>query len=181
MDALLKEKAIVKIFLADVEEFALDTDVVLWDFGWDGSDVIPDLAELELPIVVLVGEDTAVSQLWALGYRHLIQRDSDAEMILTTAQAALNELVVLAPDFVELLHFNRDGELDTALIPDLTPREKEVLQLVAEGLTNKAIARQLTISDHTVKFHINALMSKLDAQSRTEAVVKATRMGLILL
>jgi DNA-binding NarL/FixJ family response regulator len=56
-----------------------------------------------------------------------------------------------------------------------------VLNLVAQGLANKSIARQLSISDHTVKFHINALMSKLGAQSRTEAVVKASRLGLIIL
>ena len=168
-------------FMADVDDFLLDTDVVLWDFGWERGGVTLDLAELDLPIVVLVDDDTAVSKLWASGYHHLIQRNSNAETILVTAQAALNELVVLAPDFVKLLHFNLDNEFDTAVIPELTPREEEVLQLVAEGLTNKAIARQLDISNHTVKFHINALMSKLDAQSRTEAVVKATRMGLILL
>ncbi len=167
-------------FWSDVDELALDTDVVLWDFGWDGSDVVPSLGDIDLPVVVLVDEDTAVSELWAAGLRHLIHRQSDAEAILVTAQAAINDLIVLAPDFVELLHLNPE-QLDTAVIPDLTPREKEVLNLVAEGLTNKAIARQLDISDHTVKFHINALMSKLDAQSRTEAVVKATRFGLILL
>jgi DNA-binding NarL/FixJ family response regulator len=57
----------------------------------------------------------------------------------------------------------------------------EVLQLLAEGLPNKAIARRLDISDHTVKFHVNAILSKLGAQSRTDAVVRATRLGLILL
>jgi len=63
----------------------------------------------------------------------------------------------------------------------LTPREQEVLQLLAEGLPNKAIASQLSISEHTVKFHVNAIMGKLGAQSRTEAVTRATRAGLILL
>jgi DNA-binding NarL/FixJ family response regulator len=63
----------------------------------------------------------------------------------------------------------------------LTPRELDVLQLMAEGLANKAIAQKLGISDHTVKFHVNAIMSKLNAQSRTEAVVRATRLGLIIL
>jgi DNA-binding NarL/FixJ family response regulator len=53
--------------------------------------------------------------------------------------------------------------------------------LLAEGLANKAIAQQLDISEHTVKFHVNALMGKLGAQSRTAAVVRATRLGLILL
>ena len=180
-DCLVVGQSNLEDFLADVDDFSLDTDVVLWDFGWDRSEVTPDLTEIDLPFVVLIDDDTAVSKLWASGYRHLIQRNSNAETILATAQAALNELIVLAPDFVKLLHLNPENELDTAVIPDLTPREEEVLQLVAEGLTNKAIARQLDISNHTVKFHINALMSKLDAQSRTEAVVKATRMGLILL
>jgi DNA-binding NarL/FixJ family response regulator len=63
----------------------------------------------------------------------------------------------------------------------LTPREQEVLQLLAEGLPNKTIADSLHISEHTVKFHVNAILSKLGAQSRTEAVVRATRLGLLLL
>ena len=65
--------------------------------------------------------------------------------------------------------------------PALTPREQEVLSLLAEGLPNKTIADRLHISEHTVKFHVNAVMSKLGAQSRTEAVVLATRHGWILL
>ncbi len=52
---------------------------------------------------------------------------------------------------------------------------------MAEGLSNRAIGQELEISEHTVKFHVNAIMTKLDAQSRTEAVVRATRLGLILL
>ena len=56
-----------------------------------------------------------------------------------------------------------------------------MLRLLADGLPNKAIARQLGISDHTVKFHVNAVMGKLGVGSRTEAVVRATRLGLILL
>ena len=59
----------------------------------------------------------------------------------------------------------------------LTPRETEVLHLLAEGLANKAIARRLDISEHTVKFHVNAILGKLDAQSRTGAVVRAMRLG----
>jgi DNA-binding NarL/FixJ family response regulator len=63
----------------------------------------------------------------------------------------------------------------------LTPREAEVLNLIAEGLPNKTIAIRLNISEHTVKFHVNAILTKLGAQSRTEAVVRATRLGLIAL
>ena len=61
----------------------------------------------------------------------------------------------------------------------LTPRERQVLTLVADGLPNKAIARELGISEHTVKFHVGSLLSKLGAGSRTEAVTLATRRGLL--
>ncbi|MBA2247750.1 MAG: response regulator transcription factor, partial [Chloroflexia bacterium] len=63
----------------------------------------------------------------------------------------------------------------------LSPREREVLGLVATGLPNKSIARSLGISDHTVKFHVSSVLTKLDAGSRTEAVTTATRMGILSL
>lgn len=65
--------------------------------------------------------------------------------------------------------------------PDLplTPRELDVLALIAEGASNKAIARRLGISVHTVKFHIASLFDKLDAEGRTEAVAQAARLGAI--
>ncbi len=63
----------------------------------------------------------------------------------------------------------------------LTARELEVLQLLAEGLPNKLIAAQLHISEHTAKFHVSAIMLKLGAASRTEAVTQAARRGLLIL
>ncbi|MBI5264568.1 MAG: helix-turn-helix transcriptional regulator [Bradyrhizobium sp.] len=62
---------------------------------------------------------------------------------------------------------------------DLTPRELDVLALLAEGASNKAIARQLGISVHTVKFHVGSLLDKLDATGRTDAVAHAARRGVI--
>ena len=61
----------------------------------------------------------------------------------------------------------------------LTPRELEVLALMAEGASNKAIARQLGISVHTAKFHVGSLLDKLDATGRTDAVAQAVRQGVI--
>jgi DNA-binding NarL/FixJ family response regulator len=66
-------------------------------------------------------------------------------------------------------------------IDALTTREREVLELVAQGLPNKAIASRLGISDHTVKFHLSSIFSKLGASSRTEAVRRGVRAGLITL
>jgi DNA-binding CsgD family transcriptional regulator len=70
---------------------------------------------------------------------------------------------------------DRSAEFDVAL----TPRELDVLALLAEGASNKAIARRLAISVHTVKFHIASLLDKLDAEGRTEAVAQAARLGAI--
>ena len=74
-----------------------------------------------------------------------------------------------------------EGAGRAALVEPLTPRELEVLRLMAEGLPNKTIAARLEISEHTVKFHVNTILGKLGVASRTEAVVRATRLGLILL
>ena len=62
---------------------------------------------------------------------------------------------------------------------ELTPRERDVLVLMAEGASNKAIARQLGISVHTAKFHVGSLLDKLDATGRTDAVAHAARRGVI--
>ena len=63
----------------------------------------------------------------------------------------------------------------------LTAREREVLGLLAEGLGNRAIAVRLGISEHTAKFHVNAILAKLGAESRSAAIVKAARLGLVAL
>ena len=88
-------------------------------------------------------------------------------------------LHVFSPALAGALRENAADVVPAAV--DLTPRESQVLGLLAEGLTNKAIAQRLSISDHTVKFHVNAILGKLNAQSRTDAVVRATRQGLISL
>ncbi|MDQ7857760.1 MAG: LuxR C-terminal-related transcriptional regulator, partial [Armatimonadota bacterium] len=67
------------------------------------------------------------------------------------------------------------------LVEDLTQREHQVLQLLAEGLANREIARRLSISEHTVNFHVDAILGKLGAHSRTEAVARAARLGLLIL
>jgi DNA-binding NarL/FixJ family response regulator len=71
--------------------------------------------------------------------------------------------------------------MDTQLIDPLTDREMEVLQLIAQGLANKQIAANLSISEHTVKFHVSSIYTKLGVGNRTEAVRMGVRRGLILL
>jgi DNA-binding NarL/FixJ family response regulator len=76
---------------------------------------------------------------------------------------------------------NTNADADDALQEMLTPREVQVLELLAEGLPNKAIAVRLGISDQTVKFHVSAICGKLSAANRTDAVRRAARRGLITL
>jgi DNA-binding NarL/FixJ family response regulator len=74
---------------------------------------------------------------------------------------------------------NESADASPELVEPLTPREQEVLSLVADGLRNRAIAERLGISEHTVKFHLAAVFGKLGATSRTDAVRRAFRLGLI--
>ncbi len=76
---------------------------------------------------------------------------------------------------------NGPDDLAVAADEPLTPREVEVLELLAEGLPNKAIAARLAISDQTVKFHVASITGKLGARNRTDAVRRAVRRGLIAL
>lgn len=162
----------------------------LWDLGWNPARGLAQLAEAAegLPAIVALlpedaGEQGYAAEAWSAGARGLLLRDADGEKLVAALHAVAHGLAVLDPAFTGDVFLNSRGlgAPGAALVEDLTARELEVLQLLAEGLPNKAIARQLGISDHTVKFHINAILGKLGAQSRTEAVVRATRLGLILL
>lgn len=158
-------------------------DVVVWDLGWDPDVSLERLADLAAdgpPIVALLPDETHAADTWIAGALGLLPREVSVERLIATLRAVAQGLVVLDPALGEALRPS-ENLAPTPLAEELTPRELEVLQLLAEGLSNKAIAYRLDISEHTVKFHVNAIMSKLGAQSRTEAAVRATRMGLILL
>ncbi len=158
-------------------------DVVLWDLGWNPSSALERLSaftEVGLPVLALLPHDAPAPSFWAAGVRGLLPREANGDL-LTAALAALAQgLLVIDPAFTPI--FSAPGApADNTPVETLTGREREVLQAMSAGLSNKQIARQLTISEHTVKFHINAILGKLGAQSRTEAVVRATRAGIILL
>jgi DNA-binding NarL/FixJ family response regulator len=162
---------------------AFRPDVLVWDLGWE-SDVatMPGLEaaiERDLPVLALIDGPAQAGELWARGVRGLLARDAGSQKLLAAARSLTQGLVVMDPAFADqgfALSFSPQ-ELDEPL----TPREVEVLGLIAEGLSNRAIAGSLGISEHTVKFHVTSVMAKLDAQSRTEAVVRATRLGLLSL
>ena len=157
--------------------------VVVWDLGWDPASTlerIADLNENATPVVVLLPDEAHAQEAMAAGCRGLLLRDTDSTSLLDTLTAVAAGMVVLASHLAPTA-LPSAAHAPTPPAEALTPRELEVLRLLAEGLPNKAIAYRLEISEHTVKFHVNSILTKLNAQSRTEAVINATRLGLILL
>jgi two-component system, NarL family, nitrate/nitrite response regulator NarL len=158
-------------------------EVALWDAGVDSSKALARLGELrtlDMPVVAVVGDQTQVAPALAAGARGVVLRDQVGPGIHAALTAVRSGLTVM------------DTALATSLVPaqpvrepkgrgELTERERQVVQLLSEGLSNKLIADRLGISDHTAKFHVNGVMMKLGASTRTEAVVEAMRRGLIKL
>ena len=159
-------------------------DVIAWDLGSDPArtlDRANGFRDLGAPIVALLAHETDAGTAWGSGARGLLLRTAPVEHLGAALAAVAQGLAVIDPAFTAaLLPVARDPS-PTQPVEELTPRELQVLRLMAEGQSNKAIARALGISEHTVKFHVNAILGKLNVQSRTEAVVHATRLGLILL
>ena len=166
--------------LAELEEES-EIDLLIWDLGWEATAVATtDFQELEVPVLLLLSDSEQAQEAWSAGARGMVTREASGEILEAAVDAAACGLFVSDPDLAaSFLPSPLDPEHDLEAV--LTPREMEVLQLLAEGMTNKAIAEQLQISRHTVKFHVNAILGKLNAQSRTEAVVRATRSGLLAL
>ena len=168
-------------------------DVLIWDLGWELSEGIERLERYSggsansphtdkeyLPVLALVAAPEESGTAREAGASGLLLRNAEPEKLLKALEAVAAGLFVSEPEFAPYL-FTSDVIPIEPLVEPLTPRELEILQLIAEGMANKAIARQLDISDHTVKFHTTAIFGKLGVGSRTEAVVRATRAGLILL
>jgi len=118
----------------------------------------------------------------------MTQDDGDLVISVEVDDAVIAERLVRLLENVRGIRLSNGGEAaDLAIVrhvgPEsdlrLTPREKDVLVLLAEGASNKAIAKQLGISVHTAKFHVGSLLEKFDATGRTDVVAHAARLGVI--
>ena len=143
-----------------------------------------DLAA-EIPIVVLAeaASPAASAQALQAGIRAVLPSEISADQLAAALQAAASGLVVLHPaEIPAAFPAAAPASQPLAELPEpLTRREREVLQMLAAGLANKEIAARLNISDHTAKFHVAAILGKLGAATRTEAVALGIRRGLVLL
>ena len=161
--------------------------VALWDAGVDASRALTrlrDIAGLNVPVVAVVGDATQLQPALSAGARGVVLRDQVGPGIAAALAAVRSGLTVIDTALAStLVPANKVERTQTRKggIGDLTERERQVVVLLAEGLSNKLIADRLGISDHTAKFHVNGVMAKLGASTRTEAVVEAVRRGLVTL
>jgi two-component system, NarL family, response regulator YdfI len=163
---------------------AADVILVATELSEDRLGQLGPLLDAESSTVEVVWLVTAASEAWITealrsGILGLLPNDATAAEIVVAIQAVAAGLVVLHPDLARLLTSPTLRPAPAA--QGLSQREIEVLQMLAEGMANKTIARQLQLSEHTVKFHISSIFSKLNVSSRTEAVMLGLRQGLIML
>lgn len=158
-------------------------EVLLWDLGWEPDEELIRLAEFTAQgpaVVALLPEDLGVVRARAAGALGLLVREVEADVLSLALKAAARGLFVQSQELLDDLS-SLAPQAANASVEELTSREREVLDLLAEGLTNRGIAQRLAISPLTVKSHVDAILGKLGAQGRTEAVVRAARMGIITL
>ncbi|MGB7024944.1 MAG: response regulator transcription factor [Candidatus Acidiferrales bacterium] len=139
----------------------------------------------EAAIVVLSdrSEPRWFAEMLRAGIRAVLPGDISPDQLLAALEAAAAGLIVMHPAEVEAMlpAIAPASRPPAELTEPLTPRESEVLQMLASGLANKEIATRLAISEHTVKFHVASILGKFGAGSRTEAVSIGIRSGLVLL
>jgi DNA-binding NarL/FixJ family response regulator len=185
-------------------------DVALWDMGATPEQVLDRLAQIDtvdMFVLAVVPSAVFVGPALAAGAGGVVLRDGLGEGLVAALDAVRHGFVVLdaalaaalaaagpagsvEDDRERLGHADEAGEAgaggaagrtDEAGFDALTARERQVIELLAQGLSNRRIADLLSISEHTAKFHVNSILSKLGASTRTEAVVEAVRRGLVLL
>jgi DNA-binding NarL/FixJ family response regulator len=173
--------------LAALRQFA--PDVVLLDVGdTPVSGLLQGVSDPAAPpaFVILLEPARRTDVLRALqaGVRAVIARDAHPREITAAAQAANDGLAVFSPEILDLLlpaSTELTGEDELPPGEPLSERETEVLAMMAEGAGNREIASRLHISENTVKFHVSSILNKLGAATRTEAVTRGYREGLILM
>lgn len=157
-------EAIVTVVLADAETRRLLRATRAWPRS---------------PVIVALCDEPAkfwTSASRTLGLRAALPCGATADELVAAVRAVHAGLLVLHP---EALMPARMGDVAVSTGAPLTSREREIVELMADGANNRIIASRLAISRHTVKFHVASILAKLGARSRTEAVVLALRRGLL--
>jgi two-component system nitrate/nitrite response regulator NarL len=168
---------------------AHDPDIVLLDLRMpniSGIEVLKNIKKIKkaMPVVMLTTSDDEKDLIEALrnGAGSYLLKDMEPDDLVVALKDVLKGETIVAPNLVQILakfHQGDDTEINISnLIGTLTPRENEILELLADGQSNKLIAKNLGISDGTVKLHVKSILRKLEIHSRVEAAVIAVEHGL---
>jgi DNA-binding NarL/FixJ family response regulator len=169
---------------ADAVEIAtrLSPDVVLMDLGLPDMSGVDAVAQIvaarpatRILVVSLYQDDGSVDAALRAGARGYVVKDAPAEEVVAAVQAVASGSAVigasLAGRLTDLVQ-GRDGRLPQEAFPSLTTRERQILALVAKGLTNSAIAERLGLSGKTVANYVSVILAKIDAKDRNDAARK---------
>ena len=181
-------------------------DVVIYDTERSGEETPGSLQSYveelrdgsDVPAVITIGaeRDEWLRELLSTGLvRATLSRSASRAEIVAAVRAVSRGLIAFDPETFATVFPRSPANFDSAnaapydqhsssiepLIEELTPREREVLEMLAGGLSNKEIAWRMKISEHTVKFHVASIFGKLGASSRTEAVMLGIRQGLVMM
>ena len=196
--ALLSDGELIEVVaeaasLAELETFLANIDVLVLAESRPPDGLNDLVVTRALPAVLLLSDEVRAAQELAGISPHawgMLSVEATAEELLAAVVALHEGLIVLSPlqlrgeaALNRLLGLSEGKVQGLAehLIEPLTERERQVLQLLAQGLSNKQIATALSISEHTVKFHVSSIYAKLGAANRTEAVRLGVQQGLVIL
>jgi DNA-binding NarL/FixJ family response regulator len=158
---------------------AESVDVIVQDVP---DDAAPEVAfsgvPPGVPVLALVGRPERARELVQGGAQGALRRDASGESLTAASVAVAAGLYAFDRETVAPLLARPAPSAEAG---PLTAREREVLELVASGLSNRAIGEALGVSEHTVKFHVRSLLDKLGADTRADAVARAARRGLLTL
>jgi DNA-binding NarL/FixJ family response regulator len=166
---------------------SLRPDVILMDLVMPGVDGVAAIAEIkrciaDVKIIVLTSfeDDAKIDAAMEAGADGYLLKDVDRHALLQAIRTVQQGDLPLAPHVARHLIRPAAKSRDTPECKPLSKREEEVLQLVARGLGNRAVAEALNIGEGTVKVHVANIFHKLNVSSRTEAAVRALQIGLVL-
>jgi two-component system, NarL family, nitrate/nitrite response regulator NarL len=161
-------------------------DVVLMDIGLPdqsgivvGQRILEERPETKVVALTALEDAQAVREALRVGFCGYLTKDTDAHRFERALRSVFEGQVVLPQSLGKELGADRSPSADDMLIRQLTPRELEVLELLAEGATSLRIAETLGVSPNTVRTHVQGILSKLQVHSRLEAAAFAVRHGLV--